>query len=216
MGWAGGVSLRPDAFIWNSDFHQRRADVAARRRRWQDTLMLRDARGYVFVDEYGVTTDLLRRYGRSPRGVPLRDQPRMVIGTRTRWWRRCASMAGRRPPSSMAGSTIPHFWPTSSRSWFRHSARRCRHARQPRHAQTTGGRSGDRRRRCASAFPAALRPYFNPIELAFAKLKAFRGAARPRNFDQVAELVANALHLFTPQECLNLVRHCGYRVTTRR
>jgi hypothetical protein len=27
----------------------------------------------VFVDESGVTTDLLRRYGRSPRGVRLRD-----------------------------------------------------------------------------------------------------------------------------------------------
>src|SRR5262249_2474171 len=35
---------------------QRRADVAARRRRWQDTLTLHDARGYVFIDESGVTT----------------------------------------------------------------------------------------------------------------------------------------------------------------
>jgi transposase len=57
-------------------------------------------------------------------------------------------------------------------------------------------------------------PVFNPIELAFAKLKAFLRAARPRNFDQIVELVAIALHLFTPQECLNFVRHCGYRVTT--
>jgi len=32
-----------------------------------------DARAYVFIDESGVTTDLLRRYGRSPRGVRLRD-----------------------------------------------------------------------------------------------------------------------------------------------
>lgn len=57
-------------------------------------------------------------------------------------------------------------------------------------------------------------PDFNPIELAFAKLKAFLRAARPRSFDQVVELVAIALHLFTPQECLNFVRHCGYRVAT--
>ena len=55
---------------------------------------------------------------------------------------------------------------------------------------------------------------FNPIELAFAKLKAFLRAARPRSFDQVVELLAIALHLFTPRECLNFVRHCGYRVTT--
>ena len=57
-------------------------------------------------------------------------------------------------------------------------------------------------------------PDFNPIEMAFAKLKAFLRAARPRNFDQVVELVAIALELFSPLECLNFVRHCGYRVPT--
>jgi transposase len=57
-------------------------------------------------------------------------------------------------------------------------------------------------------------PDLNPIELAFAKLKAFMRAARPRSFDQVVELVAIALSLFSPPECLNFVRHCGYRVPT--
>jgi len=57
-------------------------------------------------------------------------------------------------------------------------------------------------------------PDFNPIELAFAKLKAFLRAARPRDFDQVVKLVATALGLFTPTECAAYVRHCGYRVTT--
>ena len=56
-------------------------------------------------------------------------------------------------------------------------------------------------------------PDFNPIEMAFAKLKAFLRAARPRTFDQVLELVAIALPLFTPPECLNFVQHCGYRVS---
>jgi transposase len=36
-------------------------------------------------------------------------------------------------------------------------------------------------------------PDFNPIELAFAKLKAFLRAARPRNFEQVCNLIALAL-----------------------
>lgn len=40
-------------------------------------------------------------------------------------------------------------------------------------------------------------PDFNPIELAFAKLKAFLRAARPRNFEQVCSLIASALELFT-------------------
>ncbi len=57
-------------------------------------------------------------------------------------------------------------------------------------------------------------PDFNPIEQAFAKLKAFLRAARPRTFDHVNTLVATALALFTPTECANYVRHCGYRVAT--
>lgn len=58
-------------------------------------------------------------------------------------------------------------------------------------------------------------PDFNPIELAFAKLKAFLRAARPRDFDQVTALVAAALALYTPTECRNYIRHCGYRLTVQ-
>jgi DDE superfamily endonuclease len=47
--------------------------VVAERRRWREWQPLRDLRQYVFLDECGVTTDLLRRYGRSPRGTRLRD-----------------------------------------------------------------------------------------------------------------------------------------------
>ena len=58
-------------------------------------------------------------------------------------------------------------------------------------------------------------PDFNPIEMAFAKLKAFMRAARPRTFDQVTALTAAALALFTPAECRNYVRHCGYRLAVQ-
>jgi transposase len=57
-------------------------------------------------------------------------------------------------------------------------------------------------------------PDFNPIEQAFAKLKAFLRAFRPRTFEHVCELMAAALGLFMPDECANYVRHCGYRFTT--
>jgi transposase len=53
-------------------------------------------------------------------------------------------------------------------------------------------------------------PDFNPIELAFAKLKAFLRAIRPRTFEQVCDLIRAALALFMPDECANYVRHCGY------
>jgi transposase len=60
-------------------------------------------------------------------------------------------------------------------------------------------------------FLPAYSPDFNPIELAFAKLKAFLRATRPRSFEHVNALVAAALALFTRAECRNYVRHCGYR-----
>ena len=69
----------------------------------------------------------------------------------------------------------------------------------------------------AGAFLRFLPPYsadFNPIEQAFAKLKAFLRAVRPRPFNQVSELIATAIGLFTPDECANYVRHCGYRFAT--
>ena len=68
-----------------------------------------------------------------------------------------------------------------------------------------------------TAFLRLLPPYspdFNPIELAFAKLKAFLRAARPHTFEQVRALIAAALGLYMPDECANYVRHCGYRFTT--
>ena len=56
-------------------------------------------------------------------------------------------------------------------------------------------------------------PDFNPIEMAFAKLKAFMRAHRPRTFEDVCALMQAALALFLPDECPNYVRHCGYRTT---
>jgi transposase len=57
-------------------------------------------------------------------------------------------------------------------------------------------------------------PDFNPSELAFAKLKAFFRASRPRNLDQVVEPLASALKLCSPMQCRNCIRLCGYRVPT--
>jgi transposase len=57
-------------------------------------------------------------------------------------------------------------------------------------------------------------PDFNPIEQAFAKLKAFLRAARARTFEHICDVIAAALRLFLPEECGNYVRHCGYRFTT--
>ena len=55
-------------------------------------------------------------------------------------------------------------------------------------------------------------PDFNPIELCFAKLKAIVRTARCRSIDTLWPLLGACLSRFTPTECRNYVRHCGYAV----
>ena len=53
-------------------------------------------------------------------------------------------------------------------------------------------------------------PDFNPIELCFAKLKTIVRTARCRSIDTLWPLLGECLSRFTPTECRNYVRHCGY------
>jgi transposase len=170
-------------------------------------------RQYVFLDECGVTTDLLRRYGRSLRGVRLRDH------TPCRHWDAHTIVAALRPD----GLTAPAVFdgPIDNASFRAYVEQ----------VLVPTLRSGDvivldnlavhKQPEVRAAIEGAgaqlrfLPPYspdFNPIEMAFAKLKAFLRAARPRTFDHVTALTAAALTLFTPAECRNYVRHCGYRL----
>jgi len=73
VAWRRAPGCHPGGTARRAADQRRRRDVAAARRRWRDTQPLHDARGDGFVGESGVTADLLRRYGRSPRGVRLHD-----------------------------------------------------------------------------------------------------------------------------------------------
>lgn len=53
-------------------------------------------------------------------------------------------------------------------------------------------------------------PDFNPIENAFAKLKAHVRKAAARTFDALEIAAANALQQFRPDECANFFTHAGY------
>jgi transposase len=175
-------------------------------------LPVHDATQYVFLDECGVTTDLLRRYGRSPRGTRLHDH------TPCGHWEAQTVIAALR----IDGVTAPAVFdgPIDAISFRAYVEQVLVPTLRPgdvvvldnlalhkqpevRHAITAVGAS--------IRFLPPYSPDFNPIEQAFAKLKAFLRAARPRSFDQVLALVRVALTLFTPDECRNYVRHSGYR-----
>lgn len=53
-------------------------------------------------------------------------------------------------------------------------------------------------------------PDFNPIEQAFAKVKALLRRAAPRSFDAICNALNHILERFTPTECSNYIRHSGY------
>jgi transposase len=53
-------------------------------------------------------------------------------------------------------------------------------------------------------------PDFNPIETAFAKLKAHLRKAAARTVDDLWDAIAASLDLFTPDECANYFINAGY------
>ena len=194
---------------------QRRPDVVAERRHWREWLPLRDLRHYVFLDECGVTTDLLRRYGRSPRGTRLHDH------TPCGHWQTHTVVAALR----LEGLGAPAVFdgPIDSASFLSYVEQVLAPTLRPGDVVVLDNLAVHKQpevRIALAQVGASLRflppysPDFNPIELAFAKLKAFLRAARPRSFEQVCQLIAIAIDLFTPDECANYARHCGYRVAT--
>ena len=177
---------------------------------------MHDARQYVFLDECGVTTDLLRRYGRSPRGTRLRDH------TPCGHWETHTVIAALR----FNGVSAPAVFdgPIDEACFHAYVDQVLVPTLRPGDVVVLDNLIVHKHPQVRAAIEAAgaqvrfLPPYspdFNPIELAFAKLKAFLRAARPRSFDDVTTLVAAALALFTPAECRNYVRHSGYRLAVQ-
>lgn len=162
-----------------------------------------------------MTTDLLRRYGRSPRGTRLHDH------TPCGHWQTHTVVAALR----LDGLTAPAVFdgPLDSASFLAYVDQVLVPTLHRGDVVVLDNLAVHKQPEVCAAIEAAgahvryLPPYspdFNPIEQAFAKLKALLRAARPRTFDRVCELIAAAIALFPPTECANYVRNSGYRVAT--
>ena len=170
-------------------------------------------RQYVFLDECGVTTDLIRRYGRSRRGTRLHDHA--PCGH----WQSSTVIAALRLEGLTAAAVFDG--PIDNASFHAYVEQVLVPTLRPGDVVVLDNLAVHKQPEVVTAIEAAgarlrfLPPYspdFNPIEQAFAKLKACLRAARPRSFEQVTALIGIAIGLFTGTECRNYIRHCGYRL----
>ena len=168
------------------------------------------------MDESGVTTDLLRRYARSPRGTRIADH------TPCGHWQTHTVVAALRPTELTATAVFDG--PIDNATFCAYVEQVLVPTLRPGDVVVLDNLAAHKQPEVRAAIEQAgallrfLPPYspdFNPIELAFSKLKAFLRAVRPRTFDQVCDLIRTALALFLPGECTNYVQHCGYRVLHR-
>ncbi len=173
-------------------------------------------RAYVSLDECGVSTDLLRRYGRSPRGTRLHDH------TPCGHWKTHTVIAGLR----LQGLTAPAVFdgPIDNPSFLAYIDQVLVPTLCPGEVvvldnliihQQPGVRAAIEAAGATVRYLPPSSPDLNPIEQAFAKLKAFLRAARPRSFEDVCVLMRDALSRDTPTECGHYMRHAGYRLPTR-
>ena len=63
---------------------------------------------------------------------------------------------------------------------------------------------------CRLLYLPPYSPDLNPIENAFSKLKRLLRAAAERTVDGLWAAIGRLLDRFTPRECRNYFRHCGY------
>lgn len=190
--------------------------MLAARADWREAQPQFPVPSLVFLDETGVTTDLLRRYGRSPRGTRLIDHA--PCGH----WQTCTVLAALR----LTGMTAPAVFngPIDTDSFQAYVDQVLVPTLHPGDWVIADNLAVHKQAAVRAAIEGAgatlhlLPPYspdLNPIEQAFAKLKAFLRAARPRTFDDVCRVIAAALHLFSADECLAYLRNSGYVGPTR-
>ena len=68
-------------------------------------------------------------------------------------------------------------------------------------------------RGCWFLFLPPYSPDLNPIEMAFAKLKAHLKRIGARTYDHLMTAIGDICDLFSPEECSNYLRHTGYLST---
>jgi transposase len=190
---------------------QDRADVARQREDWFETQPELDPERLIFIDETGASTKMARLSGRAPKGERLRS------GIPHGHWKTTTFVAGLR----LTGMTAPMVLdgPMTREAFLAYIT----HVLAPTLApgdrvimDNLPAHKGSEVREAIKATGAALlflppySPDFNPIENAFAKLKALLRKAAQRTIDGLWQAIGELLSTFTPAECANYFSAAGY------
>lgn len=182
-----------------------------RRRAWFEAQPDLDPDRLVFIDETWASTAMARTHGRAPRGERLR------MGVPFGHWKTTTVVAGLR----LAGIVAPMVLdgPINQRAFEAYVEQILVPELKPGDIVIMDNLSSHKSPAVRAAIEAAaaelrfLPPYspdFNPIEKAFAKLKAQLRKAAERTVDGLWRTIGVLIDIFTPTECANFFTAAGY------
>lgn len=190
---------------------QDRPDVAAARAAWRASQPFLDPRRLVFIDETGCATNMARKYGRCARGLRLRGQiphGHWKIATFTAGLRIDGLTAPMAPDGPMNGDWFKAYVeqvlvPTLSPGDIVVMDNLSSHKGAAIHAAIEAAGAELR-------YPPPYSPDLNPIEQAFARLKAHLRKHAERSIEALWARIGELIPAFTQTECENFFRHVGY------
>jgi len=168
----------------------------------------------VFLDETGASTKMARLRGRSPKGERCRAS--VPHGH----WKTTTLVAGLRlsgitAPGVIDGAMDGELFTLYAERFLAPTLREGDIVildNLPAH-KVTGARAAIEAAGATLLFLPPYSPDFNPIEQAFAKIKALLRKAASRTVEALEAAIANALEQFRPEECANYFANSGYEPT---
>ena len=165
----------------------------------------------IFLDETGVTTNMVRRYGRGPRGKRVRGY------APAGHWKITTFLAGLSSEGIVAPFVVDE--PMNRAIFTQYIRQYLVPELKPGDIVILDNLSSHKGQEAAALVEARgatllfLPPYspdLNPIEMVFAKLKTLFRKADERTVETSWRRVGTLLATFTPEECQNYLRHAGY------
>ena len=166
---------------------------------------------FVFLDETGAATNMVRRYGWGPKGE------RLVDAAPHGHWKTTTFLAGLRSTGIVAPLVLDG--PMTGEAFRAYVEQFLVSTLSPGDVVVMDNLAAHKVAGVREAVTAAdasilyLPPYspdLNPIEQMFAKLKALLRKAAVRTRDALWDTIGNLLDAFTPAECQNYLQNSGY------